>query len=283
MQIIPVLDLTDGVAVHAEGGDRSRYRPVRSALLPGAAGDPVALLRAYREMLGARECYLADLDAIRGGRVQRPLIRELAHLDGELSGALLVDAGVALPAQAAELLACGVGEVVVGLETLRAFSDLKTLVEGIGPTRVSFSLDLRLGSPVVHPALYEVLGGPPDALNLARLAVAAGVRGLVVLDLGRVGAGCGVDLELLESLRRRFPAIRLIAGGGVRTRQDLDRMRDIGCDAALAATAIHTGRITAADFAALGESGMPCVSLRPTSPGTSPTARSSPRPRPRGG
>ncbi|MBA3345030.1 MAG: hisA/hisF family protein [Gemmatimonadales bacterium] len=257
MQIIPVLDLAGGVAVHAEGGDRSGYRPVRSAVLPGGAGDPVALLRAYREILGARECYLADLDAIRGGMVQRRLVREMAQLECGPACGLLVDAGVALPAQAAELLACGVSGVVVGLETLRAFADLQTLVERIGATRVSFSLDLRLGSPIVHPALGQVLPGRPDALNLARQAVTAGVHSLVVLDLGRVGAGCGADLELLQSLRRRFSAVRLIAGGGVRSRQDLERMRDAGCDAALVATAIHSGRITAADFAALAESRPP--------------------------
>ncbi len=250
MNIIPVLDLAGGVAVHAEGGDRSRYPPVRSVLLPDSAGDPVALMRAYREILGARECYLADLDAIRGRPVQQQQLRQLAQLHYELPGRLLVDAGVALPAQAAELLALGVSEIIVGLETLRAFSDLRILVEEIGATRLSFSLDLRLGTPIVHPAMGEVLPGPADALNFARQAVAAGVDTIVVLDLGRVGAGGGVDLELLESLRRGLPAVRLIAGGGARTRRDLERMRVAGCDAALVATALHSGRITAADFAA---------------------------------
>ncbi|HEU5305343.1 MAG TPA: HisA/HisF-related TIM barrel protein, partial [Gemmatimonadales bacterium] len=53
---------------------------------------------------------------------------------------------------------------------------------------------------------------------------------------------------LLEMLRRRFPWLRLLAGGGVLTRRDLDRMRDAGCDGALVASAIHTGRVTAADL-----------------------------------
>jgi uncharacterized protein related to proFAR isomerase len=41
----------------------------------------------------------------------------------------------------------------------------------------------------------------------------------------------------------------------VLTRRDLERMRDIGCDGALVASAIHTGRLTAADLAAVSESG----------------------------
>ena len=45
--------------------------------------------------------------------------------------------------------------------------------------------------------------------------------------------------------------LRLLAGGGVLTRRDLDRVRDAGCDGVLVASAIHAGRIGAADVAAL--------------------------------
>ena len=52
MELIPVLDLAHGVAVHAIGGDRSRYEPVRSELARGAEGDPMALAGAYRTLPG---------------------------------------------------------------------------------------------------------------------------------------------------------------------------------------------------------------------------------------
>ena len=47
MQIIPVLDLAGGVAVHAQAGDRTRYAALKSDLVPDHPGDPVALLRAF--------------------------------------------------------------------------------------------------------------------------------------------------------------------------------------------------------------------------------------------
>jgi phosphoribosylformimino-5-aminoimidazole carboxamide ribotide isomerase len=81
--------------------------------------------------------------------------------------------------------------------------------------------------------------------------VAAGAETLLLLDVGRVGTGLGVDLRLLEELRRRFPSVRLLAGGGVGSRRDLDRIRETGCDGVLVATALHAGRIGAADAAAL--------------------------------
>ena len=53
-RVIPVLDVKDGLAVHAVGGQRSHYRPVRSLLHPSA--DPLDLARAYRDILGSTNC-----------------------------------------------------------------------------------------------------------------------------------------------------------------------------------------------------------------------------------
>jgi len=255
MQIIPVLDIAGGTAVHAQAGDRTRYAPLESDLAPGKVGDPVAVLRAFHSTLGIHECYVADLDAIQGGAVQRTLLRELAEFHTGFSGALMVDAGTHLPEGALEVLSCGASEVVVGLETLHAFSDLDSIAQLVSPSRVVFSLDLRLGHPILHPAMQDAKGAGPEALDLAEQAVSAGAGSVLILDLGRVGTGCGVDLGLLESLRRRLPEVRLLAGGGVLTRLDLERMRDTGCDGALVASAIHTGRLTPADLASVSRSG----------------------------
>jgi phosphoribosylformimino-5-aminoimidazole carboxamide ribotide isomerase len=253
MQVIPVLDIAGGIAVHAQAGDRARYAPLESGLVPGRVGDPAALLHAFHAELGIHECYVADLDAIQGGAVQRTLIRELAEFHTGFSGALLVDAGTHSPGGALEVLSCGASEVVVGLETLHAFADLSAILNLVGRSRVVFSLDLRLGTPILHSSMQDAKGAGPEAVTLAEQAEAAGVRTLLLLDLGRIGTGCGVDLGLLESLRRRLPGIRLLAGGGVLTRRDLERMRDVGCDGALIASAIHSGRLTAADLAAVSQ------------------------------
>lgn len=251
MDIVPVVDLARGAAVWAQGGDRAKYEPVASALVPEAVGDAIALLQAFRLRLGATSCYIADLDAIQGGAVQRTMLRELAQLETGFAGAIMVDAGAHSAESSFEVLACGASQVVVGLETLQAFSDLEAIVEVVGEDRVVFSVDLRLGSPILHPAMQDAAGSHPDVASLTAQAVDAGASTLLVLDLARIGTGSGTDLGLLEELRARFPLARLLAGGGVRARRDLERMRDAGCDGALVASAVHAGTITAADLAAL--------------------------------
>src|SRR5262245_53968151 len=108
--LIPVLDLAHGEAVHAIGGRREEYQPVESVLTPGQVGNALALARAYREQLGATQCYVADLEAIQEKGLQSALIGHLAGPEGFGPG-LLVDAGGVGIAGVKDLLDLGVAQV----------------------------------------------------------------------------------------------------------------------------------------------------------------------------
>jgi phosphoribosylformimino-5-aminoimidazole carboxamide ribotide isomerase len=83
-----------------------------------------------------------------------------------------------------------------------------------------------------------------DALGLARRVVELGVRTLIVLDLARVGTGSGTGTEpLVRAIRGEFPDVELIAGGGVKTWADVDRLGEAGADAVLVASALHDGTL----------------------------------------
>lgn len=242
MELIPVLDLLRGQAVHARAGKRQAYRPVQSALLPGRAGDPIALARAYHTTLGAWRCYVADLDAIEGWTPQVKLIRALADAEHGFGPGLLVDGGVATTRAAVSLLEAGATTLVVGLETLKGFRDLKAIVAAVGGDRVVFSLDLHEGKPVQLQS-HRISSQDPVGLELGARAAEAGVSALLVLDLAVVGTGAGPqNLDLLEALKR-LVGLPVYAGGGVRSAEDLKLLEDAGCDAALVGSAIHSGAI----------------------------------------
>jgi phosphoribosylformimino-5-aminoimidazole carboxamide ribotide isomerase len=240
MEVIPVLDLRQGKAVHATGGDRSRYTVVHSAVAPGADGDALALARAFRTRCGFRRCYVADLDALLGHPPQLGLIAGLAAPVTGFGPGLLVDGAVASAAAARRLLASGATEVVVGLESLRRFEELVAMVAAIGATPLVFSLDLRDGRPVIAAGAEDWVGGrSPEAI--AGLAAKAGVAKILVLDLARVGAGGGPPLEAIRAVREGSPGVTLLAGGGIRDTADLDALESLGVGAALVGTALHRG------------------------------------------
>ncbi len=72
-----------------------------------------------------------------------------------------------------------------------------------------------------------------------------------MLDLARIGGGRGVDLVLVAALRHAFPHVELLAGGGIGTPRDLERLADAGLDGALIASALHDGRVKREDVAAV--------------------------------
>ena len=238
MRIVGVIDVRRGQAVHARAGLRSAYEPIRSAAGVAVDGDPVALVRVYADILGVRELYLADLDAIDAGiaALDRRVVSQIASLGRPL----LLDAGVSTPADARAVLEAGASTVVVGLETLTGFPALADICRDAGRDRVAFSLDLRDGVPV---ALPNVIDAAWSAADVARRAADAGVGTIIVLDLARVGTGTGIDGERMGAVRRAVPGVNLLAGGGVRSAADLDELSSAGCDGALVATALLSGAL----------------------------------------
>lgn len=235
MRVIGVIDLKAGLAVHARGGQRDAYEPVRSRLLsPAQAGDAAALARAYRERAKVAEIYVADLDAI-SGAVSTP-----QSLDGILAAGLpvMADAGAATAVEAARVRDLGAARVVIGLETLASFGELGGIIRAIGQRAVVFSLDLRDGRPVTRPG---VPFAQDSALMLAQSAAAAGVRSIIVLDLGRVGRPAGPDMATLQCIRNALPETELLAGGGVRDAADVADLARMGVAGVLAGTALHEG------------------------------------------
>jgi phosphoribosylformimino-5-aminoimidazole carboxamide ribotide isomerase len=240
MRVVPVLDLKGGVAVHAVRGERDAYAPVRSTLV--ASADPVALARAFRTRLRAEACYVADLDAIAGLGDHAPTIRAIAGL----GLAVWLDAGVATAADAERAAGQGASRVIVGTETLRDVTELPAIAAAGRRGRVDpiLSLDLRQGRLIGRT--HGVAGQDPVDLGVA--AWTAGIRAFIVLDLARVGSAEGVATDAAGRLRRALPEAEIVVGGGVRSPADLRALAGAGFDAALVATALHTGAITPDDL-----------------------------------
>ena len=261
MLIVGVIDLLDGRAVHARGGHRDQYQPIRSvAHMTIPDGDPVELARTYVDSLGVDELYVADLDAIRGRRPQDTVVTQLVRLGTPL----WLDAGISSPERARQIVDLNVRRVIVGLETLPSWAALEDICSVVDSARVAFSLDLRDGAPVTSGDL------PCDDAPhvMAARAAASGVGTIVVIDLARVGSGSGFNPALILRVRDAAPAVALAVGGGIRGPEDLDALAAAGCSAALVATALHDGRIGADDVARF--------SLRADRVGKPPAGRSSP-------
>ena len=223
--IIPVLDLKAGLVVHARGGDRARYAPLRARIAAG--GDVFAIVEALLSVTQSRLLYIADLDAIDGRGSHRRIITDLVVRWPRIE--LWVDQGIAAPAAALALAGSGVVPVL-GSESLENAATARDVLAGLGPRGFVLSLDYR-GERFLGPPALETEGTLwPDRV--------------IVMSLSRVGTNGGPDLARIERIRQSTSPRSIFAAGGLRDVADIDRLAAAGVSGALVATALHEGRLS---------------------------------------
>ena len=229
MEVIPVIDLKNGEAVHARQGQRNSYAPIRSQLCDGSA--PEDLLRGYLALFPFETLYLADLDAITAGAPPNlPTIRGLMAVAPGLD--LWVDAGFCDRDGCRALLEETEATLVLGSESQKDTGLLESLSEQ--RDRLVLSLDFK----------DDRFLGPERLLN----APALWPTRIIVMALARVGSGSGPDIERIETLRKTAPVHAYYAAGGVRHRDDLDTLTRRRVAGALIASVLHDGRVSKEDL-----------------------------------
>ncbi len=233
MMIIPVMDIKSGMVVHAKAGDREKYGPIDSVLTTST--NPIEVANAFKK-LGARELYIADLDAIEKWGSNLRSVLDIKKLGFDI----LLDSGVSIARDAKDL--SDVGKVVVGTETLKSLDELAKMTD---MCEIVLSLDFKGDEVLTRIKELKNL----DAEDLIKVIVSYDydIKRLIYLDLKRVGTSCGMREEVIERMIRSTP-IPLLVGGGINEMSDIKRMEEIGVSGVLVATAIHNGRITKEDM-----------------------------------
>ncbi|PZQ15048.1 MAG: nickel transporter [Ancylobacter novellus] len=230
MDVVPVIDLMGGEVVHARRGERGAYRPIRSPLVEGSG--PLAVASALLRLAPFKRLYVADIDAIRGGRGHDHAVSALtaAHPAVEL----WIDRGAADVEDLSERREAGEGTAVIGTES---FEDVRTLGHALKASRGVLSLDHDAGGAIGPPAAHEDATLWPDRM--------------IVMTLARVGADSGPDFARLADVVARAGDRSVYAAGGVRGIDDLRALAGIGVAGALVASALHDGRLRPDDLAGL--------------------------------
>lgn len=233
MKIIPVIDVLNGIAVHGIRGERKQYQPLKSVLCTSA--DPLDIALTF-DSLGFTSLYLADLDAILGKPANFDVYRQIVSQTGL---DLMVDAGIADITKAKEVLDTKVSKIVIGSETLSSLEFVSQAVGNFGEDRVVVSIDQKGGKLL---SVSEVVTSM-DSVSFAQKLAGMGVRQIILLDLDRVGTEHGINRSVLETILETT-GIAVLVGGGIKSLQELEELREIGVSGALVATVLHKGKLT---------------------------------------
>lgn len=227
MQIIPVIDLLNGVVVHAKKGDRQHYQPIQSELT--SSNEPLDIVAALLGLYPFTQLYIADLNAIQKSEdrihTNYSVVEAITQRYPDLT--LWVDAGISNNAELNGWLKLDICPVI-GSENFAEIGNYLALDH----QNRSFILSLDF-----MPHGYQ---GPEELLNNTNYWP----QDIIVMSLANVGTNQGANQVLLDGVIAHAKNFNIYAAGGIRDVDDLMVLKKMGVHGALIATALHKNQIS---------------------------------------
>ncbi|HEY8159065.1 MAG TPA: HisA/HisF-related TIM barrel protein [Methylobacter sp.] len=226
MKIIPVIDLKNGVVVHARQGNREHYEPINTDLCKSS--DFFQVIEAFLGVYAFDTFYIADLNAITHQGNHDLLIADVLSRYPQIT--FWIDKGY----QKYDENAQPVGNTlpVLGSESYRneTISEIKAYKNNF-----ILSLDYSKANALGADNLFSDPSFWPE--------------NIIIMTLDRVGSNHGPDLNKLTEFCRQYPNKNFIAAGGIRNMQDCVLLSKAGIHQALVASALHSRTIKIEDIA----------------------------------
>ena len=221
MQIIPVIDIKNGIVVHARQGNREEYAPLQSKICPST--DIFAVINAFWRLFRCPTLYIADLNAITKQNDNAALLAEVLTAFPQIT--FWIDSGYPIRCDSVYKLDNFIP--VFGSEsfTNETIDEIKHFEK-----KFILSLDYSLSGELGSKSLFTCPTLWPE--------------NIIIMNLPRVGSSQGPDLTQLTYFQENFSKKTIIAAGGIRDNTDLDDLGRIGIKYALVATALHNGSIS---------------------------------------
>ena len=213
MIVIPAIDIQGGRCVQLRQGVKN------SASVYG--DDPAAMARRWVDA-GARRLHVVDLDgAFAGEPVNAALVAGVVRAADDVP--VQVGGGIRSLEAADKLLSLGVAQVILGTRAITEPQFLREAAQRF-PGRVILGLDARAGRAAT--------AGWDETTAVDAVEFAAGVADLalfaiVFTDIERDGMLSGVNAVATAAVANAA-GTPVIASGGVRDLDDIQRLRDLG-------------------------------------------------------
>ena len=228
MQIIPVIDLKDGIVVHAKQGNRDDYAPLKSRICNSS--DIFAVVEAFSTLFNCSVIYIADLNAITRRGENADLLMDILTAFPNIT--FWIDSGY--PVVNDGLLGLTNFFPVLGTESFH--EDNLYEISKFNNNYI-LSLDYSITGEMGAKSLFSRQDLWPE--------------NIMIMTLPRVGSNLGPDFDRLTAFSKQYPQHNIIAAGGVRDTEDLDTLNQLRIQHVLVATALHNGTISPDDITSL--------------------------------
>jgi len=232
--IIPAIDMIDGKCVRLSQGDYKQKKVYDN--------DPLDVAKKYEDN-GITRLHLVDLD----GAEQKHIVnwRVLEKIAGHTK--LIIDFGGGLKSDEDLKVAFESGASMITGGSI-AVKDRDTFLKWIsvyGTEKIILGADAKDGKIAVS-GWRET--SELTLINFIDSYVKYGINKVISTDISRDGMLSGANTELYKDIQKHFPALEIIASGGISCMDDILKLNDIGIPDVIVGKAIYEKRISMEDI-----------------------------------
>jgi phosphoribosylformimino-5-aminoimidazole carboxamide ribotide isomerase len=229
IQIIPSIAISEGKVIRLQQGDFSREKVYDES--------PVDLARGFQDH-GIEVVHLVDLDGARRGSPKNYHILEAiaghTGLKVDFTGGIHTDGDIS---KAYEYGASYITAASVAVSNKRQFA---SWIISYGREKITLGADAREGKIAVRGWVRDT---DIDLFAHIEYFYSRGLKYVKSTDISKEGVMEGPAFEMYQKMIDSFPDICVLASGGVRHIDDIQRLNDMGVFAVIIGKALYEGKI----------------------------------------
>lgn len=237
MIIYPAIDLQHGQCVRLKQGDFAQATIYES--------DPLKMATTFAAA-GAEWLHMVDLDGAKAGEMQQFELIERVAKSTTLK--MQVGGGIRSEKTVRRLLDAGIARIVVGSLAVKNRALVQGWLREFGGDKIILAFDIKFhdGEPEILTHGWQS-GSQQLLWDVLDAYAGSGLSSILCTDVSRDGMLEGTNHGLYKTIHERWPAIEILASGGVDGVQDLLDLAALGAAGAVVGKAIYEGRINLAD------------------------------------
>jgi len=236
MRIIPAIDIIEGKCVRLTKGDYGTKKVYNE--------NPLEMAKQF-EAAGIEYLHLVDLDGAKSKHiVNHKVLNEITSktkLKVDFGGGIKTDADIRIAFENGASQITG-GSVAVAQPEL-----FLSWLETYGAENIILGADFQ-NRKIATSGWFEQ--SELDVVDFIKAFESKGVEYVICTDISKDGMLGGTSNEIYKEILAATK-IKLIASGGVSSLQDLETLKEIGCDGAIIGKAIYEGKISLKELNAL--------------------------------
>ncbi len=203
---------------------------------------PLEVAKQFEDA-GVSQIHLVDLEgAKRGASINFEVLESITdhtNLDVSFSGGLYTDGDI--------IKAYEYGAFNIIAATIAAYRPefFASWIVSYGRERITLGADSLKGKIAIRGWQKDTA---IDLFNHIEYFFSRGLKYVKTTDIPKHGAMTGPSLKLYEEILRRFPGICLLASGGVRSIEDIEKLQDLGVWGVVFGKAFYEGVLSLKDL-----------------------------------